>query len=387
MKKVIVYLILAISINAAQFKHELGDFINMAAQQNDVRILISESVDKSAFKFYTKEKEPKISIDMLKQMLKSNSLVLLKFDDFYFVDTDNSKDEIIDLISNKNRLYSISLKNHTSSDVTNLLKMLDVNSTFISNTNEVYFSAPDDAVYESIKLALANIDKSPKQAQIKITILDTNLAKVKTRGSQISSYLKSAPTNTYNYFLNLITMPFNATSNVTNSSKGGFYEVLKYLNENDFTKIEANPIFLLRSGKELYFSSAQNIPYLTQNKAFKDDKESVTNSYEYKDVGLKVKINPLILDNGSIDLDIDLIMENIISTQNDKPTTSKKQLKGSYLLKRGELLILSGLNQNLEYNKDYSVPLLSNIWILGELFKYRSKEIKSTNLTLSIEIL
>lgn len=226
MKKVIVYLILAISINAAQFKHELGDFINMAAQQNDVRILISESVDKSAFKFYTKEKEPKISIDMLKQMLKSNSLVLLKFEDFYFVDTDNSKDEIIDLISNKNKLYSISLKNHTSSDVTNLLKMLDVNSTFISNTNEVYFSAPDDTVYESIKLALANIDKSPKQAQIKITILDTNLAKIKTRGSQISSYLKSAPTNTYNYFLNLITMPFNATSNVTNSSKGGFMRCL-----------------------------------------------------------------------------------------------------------------------------------------------------------------
>lgn len=387
MKKIVVWLILAISINATQFKHALGDFINIASMQNNVRILISDSVDKSAFKFFTQEKEPKISIDMLRQMLKSNNLVLLKFDDFYFVDTDNSKDEIIDLISNKNKLYAISLKNHTSSDLINLLKMLDVNSTFLSNTNEVYFSAPDDEIYQSIKSALAKIDKFPKQTQIKLTILDTNLAKVKTRGSQISSYLKSAPTDTYNYFLNLITMPFNATSNVSNSSKGGFYEVLKYLNENDFTRIEANPIFLLRSGKELYFSSAQNIPYLTQNKAFKDDKESVTNTYEYKDVGLKVKINPLILDNGNVDLDIDLIMENIISTQNDKPTTSKKQLKGSYLLKRGELLILSGLNQNLEYEKDYNVPLLSSIWILGELFKYKSKEFKNTNLTLSIEIL
>lgn len=387
MKKIVVWLMLAISINATQFKHALGDFINIASIQNNVRILISDSVDKSAFKFFTQEKEPKISIDMLRQMLKSNNLVLLKFDDFYFVDTDNSKDEIIDLISNKNKLYAISLKNHTSSDLINLLKMLDVNSTFLSNTNEVYFSAPDDEIYQSIKSALAKIDKSPKQTQIKLTILDTNLAKVKTRGSQISSYLKSAPTDTYNYFLNLITMPFNATSNVSNSSKGGFYEVLKYLNENDFTRIEANPIFLLRSGKELYFSSAQNIPYLTQNKAFKDDKESVTNTYEYKDVGLKVKINPLILDNGNVDLDIDLIMENIISTQNDKPTTSKKQLKGSYLLKRGELLILSGLNQNLEYEKDYNVPLLSSIWILGELFKYKSKEFKNTNLTLSIEIL
>ena len=387
MKKIVVWLILAISINATQFKHALGDFINIASMQNNVRILISDSVDKSAFKFFTQEKEPKISIDMLRQMLKSNNLVLLKFDDFYFVDTDNSKDEIIDLISNKNKLYAISLKNHTSSDLINLLKMLDVNSTFLSNTNEVYFSAPDDEIYQSIKSALAKIDKSPKQTQIKLTILDTNLAKVKTRGSQISSYLKSAPTDTYNYFLNLITIQFNAASNVSNSSKGGFYEVLKYLNENDFTRIEANPIFLLRSGKELYFSSAQNIPYLTQNKAFKDDKESVTNSYEYKDVGLKVKINPLILDNGNVDLDIDLIMENIISTQNDKPTTSKKQLKGSYLLKRGELLILSGLNQNLEYEKDYNVPLLSSIWILGELFKYKSKEFKNTNLTLSIEIL
>ena len=60
MKKIVVWLILAISINATQFKHALGDFINIASMQNNVRILISDSVDKSAFKFFTQEKEPKI---------------------------------------------------------------------------------------------------------------------------------------------------------------------------------------------------------------------------------------------------------------------------------------------------------------------------------------
>lgn len=178
-----------------------------------------------------------------------------------------------------------------------------------------------------------------------------------------------------------------ATSNVTSSSKAGYYGVLRYLDSHQISDIKSSPFFSVRSGKEFYFSSVDNIPYLTQNREFTDDRQSVTSSYEYRDVGLKITVFPVILKDGSIDMNLHLVLEDIITNSNDKPTTSKKELKGSYLLKKGELLILSGINKKTAYDDHYSVPLLSDIWLIGNLFKLDSKSFKDTVLTVSIEIL
>lgn len=387
-KKVIILICIIQSLAYSNsFNYSLADYVAFASRDNKVQILISDSIDSAYFDFYTDKENPTVTIEMLKSLLNSQGLNLLKFDDYYFVDFKVEDENVLNLASGDLNLYTISLKNRTNEEVLSLLKLFDINATYISNTNQIYFTAKDDEIYNKIISSVKNIDKEPKQLQIKITIFETNLNEIKDRGSEISSYIKSLPGKSYNYFVNLVTMPYNATTNITSTSKGGFYNVLNFLDNNGFTNIKSSPFFMIRNAKELNFSSVENIPYLVQHKEFKDNEQSVTNSYEYRDVGLKVQIFPYILDNGSVDLDLSLTVENLLNNYDNKPTISRKYLKSSYVLNRGELLILSGLNQTLNFKDEFKVPLLSDLWFIGWLFKYEKTQQKETNLTMSIEIL
>lgn len=393
MKKIFMAVLILLAFQtlafADSFKHSLVDFVAFASNQNKVDILISDEVNASSFYLFTESKNPKVSIDMLKNMLASQGLNLLKFDGYYFIDYFKNDKNILDIIdfNSGSKLFNVSLDNYVKDDVIEILKMYDVNATYLSTSNKVFFIAKDDNIRAKVLDMLREVDETPRQSKVKITVLETNLKDVKDRGSEISAYAKSLPGSAFNYFFNLITMPYSATSNVTSSSKAGYYGVLRYLDSHQISDIKSSPFFIVRSGKEFYFSSVDNIPYLTQNREFTDDRQSVTSSYEYRDVGLKITVFPVILKDGSIDMNLHLVLEDIITNSNDKPTTSKKELKGSYLLKKGELLILSGINKKTAYDDHYSVPLLSDIWLIGNLFKLDSKSFKDTVLTVSIEIL
>lgn len=79
-------------------------------------------------------------------------------------------------------------------------------------------------------------------------------------------------------------------------------------------------------------------------------------------------------------------MEDLLSNSNLTPVTSKKELKSSYTLKKGELLVLSGINKVTNTNYTSGIPYLKDIWFLGNLFKIQRKETNNSVLTLSIEV-
>lgn len=385
MKRVLFLMMFLISLNKAdEFRFNLLDFINLASFQNDVKIVISNNINYSDFTFYTNDKSPKINIEMLQSMLKAENLVLYKGSGFYFVDIAKENQETK---NNNNKVYNIPLNYNIKDEVNQLLNLFDINASYISNNNQLYFATDNKADYDEILTLIRLFDVEPTQSKIKITIFETNLKEIKERGLELFAYSKSLPNESFNYFINLITMPFNATSNVASNSKSGFYSVVKFLDNNNFTKIKSSPYLLLRNNKELYFSSVENIPYLVSSKEVNDDKTSITNNYDYKDVGLKIKISPFFVKSGNLDFSMNFTIEDIISINNNLPTTSKKELNGSYYLKKGDLLILSGINKDVTYDELYAVPFLSDLWFIGNFFKFKKTENKQSVLTIAVELI
>ncbi|HEC1792560.1 TPA: type II and III secretion system protein, partial [Campylobacter lari] len=168
--------------------------------------------------------------------------------------------------------------------------------------------------------------------------------------------------------------------------KKSFYSTLSFLENKGITKIVSNPFLVARSNSEVFFSSVQNIPFLKSTTQVSNTEVAQNSSYDYKDVGLQVRLKPLIIGN-LVDFDLHLIVEDLISNNNLTPITSKKELKSSYTLKRGDLLVLSGINKQTNINYESGIPLLKDIWLLGYLFKIERNQVSNTVLTLSIEIL
>jgi len=380
-KNLILLVLLLSSLHAEKIDLSLREFASMVASEHNVNILIQQSIEDEKIFFYLGDTNAtKVPLSAFSKMLYLKGFNLKKTDGFYFIEQIKIPEEK----PIENVFHSYTLKNPVFTDVQNLLSTYEINASYIASNNSISFSAPPKRLSQILS-AIRSIDVPQNQVQFKITVLETSIDDLKDRGANISAYLQTT-NETSKYFLNLITMPYTATTNVTDNSKTGFYGVLKFLDENGYTKIKNSPIITARNQTEVSFSSVKNIPYKAGTSSYASSSTTSTTSYAYKDVGLKVIIKPIIIEN-MVNFDLTLTIEDLLDTTNDTPTTSKKELKSTYSLQRGDMLVLSGINKETVTDSSYSVPVLRSIYLLGELFKYSSTATSNAILTMTIEVL
>lgn len=381
MKKIIfqLFLVVVYSLNASEILLNLRDFANLASNNSSVDILISDEVDPNDFYFYT-SKGSDISIGHFRKAIETKGLKLILTENFYYVDSfldDNNSTENKPL-----KLRYIELKNNSYDDLASIIG--DSNSIYVKSSNAISFYA-DDEKYGEILEIKDRVDKRLDQVTFKLTITETNIQNARDLGMHINSLGNIITREDLNLFVNLITMPFNAETNIVKTKRNGFYGVLNFLDQEGVTDIKQSPFLVAKNGSEVFFSSVDNIPYITMQQEISDAKTQTTNSYSYRDVGLQIKIKPVILKD-YVDFELDLIIEDIIDSSNLTPRTSKKHLKSSYTLNRGEILVLSGINKDVSYKKRNGIPLLKDIPILKYLFSIENDYKTSNVVTLTIEV-
>lgn len=385
MKKTILLIMIALSyLTAIEIKSSLRQFANYTSVQNKVKILISDEVRNNDFYLFSYDDKQKISLEMFSEMILSKGYNLNYNGEFYYVDL-SQDGNLTSSFKKDKKMHYVKFDNNIYDDVQNLLASMDINSTYFTTDNSVSFYS-DKQTYRDVFTAIKNIDKIPKQVKFKLTITETNLNDLYTAGTNLNSLFKGITSVDFKYFINLITMPFTSETNIISSKQNGFYGVLSFLQDNGITKIKSSPFLTAKNRTEVNFVSVENIPYMISNSTYTNTGTSNQVQYEYRDVGLKIKITPTILKN-HVDFDLDLTIEDITKQDNYTPTTSKKYLKSSYSLKRGEILVLSGINKETTYKGSNGIPVLKDIWLLKYLFSMDYEKTINTVLTLSVEVI
>lgn len=390
MKRILLALVLSLNLLlASEVKLNLLEFANLASVNSNTDILISDDINPNDFYFYT-NKQTKISISLFRKAIEVKGLRLVRNSDFYYVE--NKALDNNGTLTPKAKLRYLELKNNTFDDVSKIIRSTtdsnDLNSTasnveYIKSTNSVVFKANDDDYSDIIDFAQRS-DKRLEQVNFKLTILETNLNNAENIGTNLNSLADVVTRADFNYFVNLITMPYTAETNVVRDKKKGFYGVLNLLVKNDVTSVKQSPYLVAKNGTPVYFSSVKNIPYLKNTSTYSNASTTTQNTYDYRDVGLKVSITPTILKD-HIDFDLDLVVEDILDETTLTPQTSKKELKSSYSINKGEILVLSGINKETAYEYRNGIPLLKDIPIIQYLFSIKQKVIQKSVITLTIE--
>lgn len=390
MKRILLALVLSLNLLlASEVKLNLLEFANLASVNSNADILISDDINPNDFYFYT-NKQTKISISLFRKAIEVKGLRLVRNSDFYYVE--NKALDNNGTLTPKAKLRYLELKNNTFDDVSKIIKSTtdsnDFNSTsskveYIKSTNSVVFKASDDDYSDIIDFAQRS-DKRLEQVNFKLTILETNLNNAENIGTNLNSLADVVTRADFNYFVNLITMPYTAETNVVRDKKKGFYGVLNLLVKNDVTSVKQSPYLVAKNGTPVYFSSVKNIPYLKNTSTYSNASTTTQNTYDYRDVGLKVSITPTILKD-HIDFDLDLVVEDILDETTLTPQTSKKELKSNYSINKGEILVLSGINKETAYEYRNGIPLLKDIPIIQYLFSIKQKVIQKSVITLTIE--
>lgn len=393
MKKIlIIAFLLALVLKAQIVKSNLLQFADLASVENKTQILISGSIVPDDYIFFTSSKNPKISLSLFKKMVELQGLRFLKLDDFYFIDnlTDNQKNavnnESLENSSINENLYYIKLSGNSFDELNSILSLYEKNATYISQDNSAVFKASEKQFSEIISY-LPNFDtKEKEQVSFKITILETETNVLKERGTEINSLLELSEHKDFKLFFNMLTVPYTQSSNVIKKSNE-FYGVLQFLDKNDITKIKASPFLVAKNNTQVNFSSVKNLPFLSNTSTYTQSAVQTQNTYEYRDVGLKLTLKPVVVGD-MIDVDLNLIYENLLSTGDSlTPKTSKKELKSNYRLRKGEIIVLSGINQSTNIEVKKGIPILKDIPILQYIFSTKNKELSESILSISIEVL
>ena len=376
-KKILILTLCVISFSKAEMIYtDLVNFAQLASISNNIAIVTDDSIDGNYY-YFIYQHDTNLTLSMFRKMLESKGLFLYKKDNFYYI-TDKKLPDY--------DLRRIDLSNYVVEDVRRIMANFELNATYSTTSNSVFFRA-DDVAYEQIKQAVSSIDKPLEQVQFKLTITETNLKDIKDRGTKLQSLLKPLNHGDLAYYINLITSPYTTNSNVVRNDSEGFFGVLNFLDTNGLTKIISSPFLTAKNHTEVNFSAVQNIPYLVQNSQTSATQTTTQNSYEYKDVGLKITLKPVILKD-HVDFDLHLILEDLLSSSNTlTPITSKKELKSSYSLKRGDILVLSGINKTTTQKQRNGIPILKDIFILKYLFSVEQDRDINSVVTLTIQVI
>jgi len=250
------------------------------------------------------------------------------------------------------------------------------NIKYIYANNQIYFKTKSKT-YINLLSTLKKMDKAPLQRKIKITIVETNLNKLKEIGSKFT--ISKFTNNIFNIGIGNI----NA---VSSAEIDNFNLYFKYLLDNGVSKIVTSPVLSLRDLKTTKFDITKTIPVQQSTQTITDTATTSIQNIDYKSYGIKINLFSRIFPH-HIDLDIDMVLQDVIANNDNMPQTSDKKINESILLHNKEVYMLSGFNKHLTTNDETGVPILKDIPLLGYFFKWNSESESDVVLTMLIEII
>ena len=156
--------------------------------------------------------------------------------------------------------------------------------------------------------------------------------------------------------------------------------VQAFQNDKD-VNILATPQVLTMENEEAVITVGKNIPFQTRSAA--DVGTEVYSSFEYRDVGISLKITPQISKDRLVKLQVNqelTKLDTVNQTSPDRPTTFKRQIETTIIVEDGTSVVIGGLIDESLTSSEYKTPCLGDVPGLGWAFKSVSQGQDKTNL-------
>ncbi|HVM32209.1 MAG TPA: pilus assembly protein N-terminal domain-containing protein [bacterium] len=148
-------------------------------------------------------------------------------------------------------------------------------------------------------------------------------------------------------------------------------------------KVLAKPKLLAVSGEEASFLAGGEVPYIVQNSLG-------ASSVEFKPYGVKLNIKPTLDADGNIAASLraevsGIDSQNGISLNNAViPALRTRWVETNVYMRGGSTMVIAGLIEDESQKLTSGIPVLSDIPVLGELFKFTDNRQTQTELVIFV---
>jgi general secretion pathway protein D len=156
--------------------------------------------------------------------------------------------------------------------------------------------------------------------------------------------------------------------------------VLQAYKEDADVHIVSTPQILTTDNQEAEIKVGENVPYITSQNTTAANQDYT--NYEYRDVGVTLKITPQINQEGVVRMQIftEVIKLKDPDAVTVTPTTLKRTADTTVIVEDQNTIVIGGIIGDDIQENIYKVPLLGDIPLLGWLFKSKTTSRERTNL-------
>lgn len=248
------------------------------------------------------------------------------------------------------------------------------------NNALIIYATPKE--YELIDQAMQRLDIVPLQVLIEATIAEVTLNNTLQYGLQWFFSSGDSSISLSTLASGAVAPVFPGFNYVLNASSAQI--VLNALTAITQVKVISSPQLLVLDNGTAHLEVGDQVPIVTQSAvSVVSPGAPVVNSVDYRDTGVILNITPRVSSNGLVLLDIDQEVSDVVKTTSstiDSPTIQQRRIESSVAVNTGETIALGGLIQDHSENTVSGIPVLSNIPVLGNLFKTTSNEHNRTEL-------
>jgi general secretion pathway protein D len=156
---------------------------------------------------------------------------------------------------------------------------------------------------------------------------------------------------------------------------------IDFLVANSVAKVVSEPSIISINNKESSISVGETRSIITSSSR---TSTAVNNSYKREDIGLNLKIKPRIANDKKVTLSVTVKLEDIVEGTGGTgtPTTTKREIKTTAIVKHGESVIIGGLVKRKKTQAVGGISFLSNIPLIGPLFGKHTDGMDNVNLVI-----
>ncbi|MBP2169729.1 general secretion pathway protein D [Erwinia toletana] len=263
----------------------------------------------------------------------------------------------------------------------NLMKIKDIHVD--ERTNSLTVRSPRESI-EMIERLLMTLDRPEAEVTLEVEVLEISSSDATKLGIRYPGEIgigfnggadgsSNIPLNGFgrdNMFINL------------GSNRGLKLDISKIRSN---ARVLANPRIHVKNSKQALIEIGEKLPVLTNT-----TNDGVTNQkVEYQDVGLKLQVTPEISLDGEISMDVEFSLSSLGLAQESKDglkyySTNNRMAKTILSSLDGETQMLAGLISMNQKDEKSGVPGLSDVPLIGSLFRTSDKEKKRTEVVLLI---
>jgi len=267
------------------------------------------------------------------------------------------------------------------------------------NTNSlIIYANPDD--FPTIEKLIKELDIMTNQVLIEALIAEVTYEKTKQIGIEWvdsgtikDDYTGVAGTN-FETLQTYITSGIPPTGLSLAAYKGELTlplsvgALINLYGKDSRFNILSTPQIMTSDNQEASINISENIPYLKETRFVSGTTgttSDVIKSYDYKDVGIVLKITPQISQDKYVKLKLSQEVTKLIEGGNpEAPTTAKRLAETTLIVPNNKTIVLGGLMRNDAEKTIHKVPFLGDIPLLGKLFQKQSTSNIKTNLLIFI---